>query len=136
MDFQLPPPLVTRFAADLDPLVAPPTRLGVAVSGGPDSLALLLLAAAAYPGQVEAATVDHGLRPESAAEAQFVAGVCGELNVPHEALTADWAVAPVSNIPAIARSMRYNLLSTWRAQMQLSWIATAHHLDDQAETLM
>ena len=57
--------LVARFAADLDALVAPGTNVGVAVSGGPDSLALLLLAAAARPGLVEAATVDHALRPES-----------------------------------------------------------------------
>ena len=56
---------VQRFAADLDALIAPDALIGVAVSGGPDSLALLLLAAA-RPGRVEAATVDHGLRPECA----------------------------------------------------------------------
>ena len=62
-----------RFRADLAALAGPaPGAFGVAVSGGPDSLALLLLAAQAFPGQVEAATVDHGLRPESAAEAAFV----------------------------------------------------------------
>src|SRR5687768_13146526 len=100
MDFQLPPPLATRFAADLDPLVAPPTRLGVAVSGGPDSLALLLLAAAARPGLVEAATVDHSLRPESRAEAEMVASVCGRAGVPHSILTLGWAAAPDRNLQA------------------------------------
>ena len=50
---------IERFAADLDALEPPNARIGVAVSGGPDSLALLLLAAAARPGLVEAATVDH-----------------------------------------------------------------------------
>ena len=60
---------IDRFRRDLDALVASDARLGIAVSGGPDSLALLFLAAAARPGQVEAATIDHALRPESAAEA-------------------------------------------------------------------
>ncbi|MEA3068372.1 MAG: tRNA(Ile)-lysidine synthase, partial [Sphingomonadales bacterium] len=61
--------LVERFRGDLDTLIAPEGRIGVAVSGGPDSLALLLLAASARPGQVEAATVDHALRPGARAEA-------------------------------------------------------------------
>ena len=60
--------LVDRFRANLETLIDPGTRFGVAVSGGPDSLALLVLAASARPGEFEAATVDHGLRPESAAE--------------------------------------------------------------------
>ena len=57
--------LTRRFAADLDALVAPGKKVGVAVSGGPDSLALLLLATAARPNLVEAATVDlrFGLEP-------------------------------------------------------------------------
>jgi len=75
------PALVERFRNDLDALSAPGDRLGIAVSGGPDSLALLLLAAAARPGEVEAATVDHGLRPGSRAEAEMVAGVCATLGV-------------------------------------------------------
>ena len=51
----------------------PSEPIGLAVSGGPDSLALLLLAAEARPLKVEAATVDHALRPESRAEAEMVA---------------------------------------------------------------
>ena len=58
----VPEALLDRFQTDLDALAKPGIRLGIAVSGGADSLALLLLAAAARPGQVEAATVDHGLR--------------------------------------------------------------------------
>src|SRR5690349_19015601 len=57
-------------------------RLGLAVSGGPDSLAMLLLAEAAIPGQFEVATVDHGLRPESIAECAFVESICRERGVP------------------------------------------------------
>lgn len=111
-------------------------RFGVAVSGGPDSLALLLLAAAARPGTVEAATVDHGLRAESADEAAMVAGICESLGVPHRTLLADWPEPPTTNIQAAARAMRYRLLNEWAVDVGLSAIATAHHADDQAETLL
>src|SRR5690348_8629655 len=66
------PALVERFAQALDALIRPDSKLGLAVSGGPDSLAVLLLAAAARPSSVEAATVDHGFRPESRDEARMV----------------------------------------------------------------
>ena len=83
----LAPELVDRFRADLEPLwpfvVDPGARLGLAVSGGADSLALLLLANALLPGRVEVATVDHGLRPEAAAEAELVARLCTGIGVPH-----------------------------------------------------
>ena len=68
---------VTQFKADLEALIEPQhARLGLAVSGGPDSLALLLLAHAAYPKQIAAVTVDHQLRPAGATEAAFVATLC------------------------------------------------------------
>jgi len=127
---------IERFAADLGALVPADTRLGVAVSGGPDSLALLLLAAAARPGLVDAATVDHGLRPESGDEAAMVAGVCEHLGVQHRTLLADWPVAPTTNVQAAARNMRYRLLNEWAIDRDLRAVATAHHADDQAETLL
>jgi len=127
---------VQRFAADLDALLPPGERLGVAVSGGPDSLALLLLAAAARPGLIEAATVDHGLRRESRAEAQMVASVCAALGVPHTILPADWTEPPTANIQAGARTMRYRLLADWAESRGIPALATAHHADDQAETLL
>ncbi len=130
------PDLVSRFAADLDALVAPGTKVGVAVSGGPDSLALLLLATAARPGLVEAATVDHALRAESRAEAEMVASVCKRIGAPHAILTIDWPKAPKSNLQAQAREARYELLGTWARGGGISAVATAHHLDDQAETLL
>jgi len=117
-------------------LVAPGARVGVAVSGGPDSLALLLLAAAARPGLVEAATVDHSLRPESRAEAEMVAGVCRTVAVPHSILTLDWPKAPQSNVQARAREARYEVLGAWALERGLTAVATAHHADDQAETLL
>ena len=127
---------VVRFAADLDALVPSGERVGVAVSGGPDSLALLLLAAAARPGLVEAATVDHGLRPGSRAEADMVASICATLGVPHAVLPADWSGLPTANIQAEARTMRYRRLADWAGRQGLAFLATAHHADDQAETLL
>ena len=76
--------MVARFGRDLDALIGVGDRIGLAVSGGPDSVALLLLAAAARPGMVEAATVDHALRDESCAEADSVAALCERLELPHE----------------------------------------------------
>ncbi len=130
------PALVRRFSAELDALVAPGARLGVAVSGGPDSLALLLLAAAARPGLVEAATVDHSLRPESRAEAEMVADVCARAAVPHAILKLDWASEPDRNLQARAREGRYRRLGQWALERGLAAVATAHHLEDQAETLL
>jgi tRNA(Ile)-lysidine synthase len=117
-------------------VVAPDTNIGVAVSGGPDSLALLLLAAEARPLQVEAATVDHAFRPESRAEAELVAQLCERIGVPHAILTADWEQKPETGIQERARLMRYRLLGNWARERGLTAIATAHHVDDQAETLL
>ena len=130
------PELVARFAAGLDRLVPPGESIGVAVSGGPDSLALLLLAAAARAGRIEAATVDHALRPDSAEEARRVADLCKQLGVPHAILTAQWDAPPETAIQQRARTERYRLLGGWLAQRGLGALATAHHLDDQAETLL
>jgi len=130
------PALLERFRADLDALSAPGERLGIAVSGGPDSLALLLLAAAARPGLVEAATVDHGLRAESRVEAEMVARICAELRAPHEILAVEWSEPPSSAIQERAREARYRLLAGWLVERKLKALATAHHADDQAETIL
>ena len=107
--------------------------MGLAVSGGPDSMALLLLAAAARPGAIAAATVDHRLRPESAAEATMVGTVCARLGVPHAVLVVS---VPEGNVQAGARAVRYAALADWLAAEGLGALATAHHADDQAETLL
>jgi len=130
------PDLIARFAGELDRLVAADLKLGIAVSGGPDSLALLLLAAAARPERLEAATVDHALRPESRAEAEMVAGVCGQLSIPHAILTAEWEQKPESALQERARIERYRLLGLWAKERGISALLTAHHADDQAETLV
>lgn len=109
-------------------------QIGLAVSGGPDSLALLLLAHAAFPKAIMAATVDHGLRPEAAAEAAYVAQICAERGIAHTTLKPD---APITgNIQSAARDVRYRLLGDWAETHGLRWIATAHHADDQLETLL
>ena len=129
------PEAVARLRADLEALTGGRIgRFGVAVSGGPDSLALLLVAHAGWPGQVEAATVDHGLRRESADEAAFVAQACGILALPHAILKPRHPIE--GNLQSAARQARYALLEEWRAARGLDWILTAHHADDQAETLL
>jgi tRNA(Ile)-lysidine synthase len=132
----LPPsePLIDRFRDELAALGPAPTPLGIAFSGGPDSLALLLLAAAAFPGRVRAATVDHGLREGSAAEAALAARVCDSLGVAHSTLTV--SVAPGASVQAHAREARYGALAQWMATAGVPTLLTAHHLDDQAETLL
>lgn len=136
----IPPPpaeAASRFAADLAALWPGIRenrgRLALAVSGGPDSLAMLLLAHAALPGRIAAATVDHGLRAEAAAEAAMVAGLCNRLGVPHETLKVDLAQG---NVQAEARAARYAALVGWMERDGLDALLTAHHADDQAETLL
>jgi tRNA(Ile)-lysidine synthase len=123
-----------RFAASLDAL-APAGRLGIAVSGGPDSLALLLLAHAARPGEIAAATVDHGLRAEAASEARMVAMLCGRLSIPHDTFRVTVGDDPAGP-QAAARHARYAALTAWVERENLPFLATAHHADDQAETLL
>ena len=127
---------VQRFGRELNELVPTDMPIGLAVSGGPDSVALLLLAAEARPARVEAATVDHALRPESRAEAEMVAALCERLGVPHVILTAKWPQKPSTAIQERARAMRYKLLGEWVRERQLGALLTAHHLDAQAETLL
>ena len=134
-----PPPdpaLTARFVADLAALIPEGAPLGVAVSGGPDSLALLLLAADARPGKIEAASVDHGLREGSRAECEMVAEICRRLDVPHATLAAEWDKTPTANLQAQARTQRYALLASWAVERGIEAVATAHHVDDQAETLL
>lgn len=140
--------LVARFRRDLEAITgaAPDAdhKLGLAVSGGADSLALLLLAAAAYPGQVVAATVDHGLRPEAAEEAAFVHRLCDRLGVPHDILRRPDGTSPHGNLQEWARWLRYFLLRAWGASGTLrsdrpwrtEWVAVAHQQNDLAETLL
>lgn len=138
----IPPPeaeAIARFRKDLatlsDPLPDGEDLVAVAVSGGPDSLALLLLARAALPGRVVAATVDHGLRLESAAEARFAAELCCRLDVPHAILPVTVADDPAGP-QAAARRARYDALESWALASGARALLLGHHLDDQAETII
>src|SRR3546814_20600132 len=86
------------------------------------------------PGQVWAATVDHGLRKESDDEARMVAGFCAREHIPHSTLRPP---APITGSPqAAARTERYRLLEQWREANALDHIVTAHHADEQLETIV
>jgi tRNA(Ile)-lysidine synthase len=124
-----------RFLADLARVASgTPRPLLLAVSGGPDSMAMLVLAADALPGGIAVATVDHGLRAEAADEAAMVAAACASLHVPHATLTG--TTPPGASLQAQARALRYALLADHARDIGAEAIATAHHADDQAETFL
>lgn len=108
--------------------------IGIALSGGGDSTALLHLALRAG-FRVQAVTVDHGLRPESATEAAAVARDCARLGVPH-ALRL-WEHGPVAgNLMDAARRARMGMIAGWARAQGLSHVALGHTRDDQAETVL
>jgi tRNA(Ile)-lysidine synthase len=112
----------------------------LAVSGGPDSIALMWLAARwrralARGPRLIAVTVDHGLRAEAAAEARDVKRLARLLDLPHR--TMRWTGAkPTTGLPAAARGARYRLLAQAARASGATHILTAHTRDDQAETLL
>ena len=112
----------------------PNTTLGVAVSGGGDSVALLHMLAERGDG-LRAVTVDHGLRDESAAEAAQVAALCKRLGVPHTVLKwKDWDKS--GNLQDAARQARLRLIAAWADEENITHVALGHSLDDQAETVL
>ncbi|MES2754290.1 MAG: tRNA lysidine(34) synthetase TilS [Pseudomonadota bacterium] len=132
----LDPAPVARFRRDLAELIdLERDAVLVALSGGPDSVALLLLTHAVLGERCRAATVDHGLRAASADEARAAAALCARFGIAHIALTAPLParVGRTANLSARARALRYRLLGEHAGD---AWIATGHHSDDQLETLI
>jgi len=130
-------------AAEAERLLAPFTdaaALVLAVSGGPDSMALMWLAARwrgalANGPRLVAVTVDHGLRQESAREARAVKAIARTLDIPHRTLR--WRdEKPKAGLPEAARAARYRLLAGAARRAGASHVVTAHTRDDQAETVL
>lgn len=126
-------------AAALTPYVAPANPHGgvlLAVSGGPDSMALLHAAPrAGATVPLHVATVDHGLRTASAAEAGGVADAARQLGLSHKTLA--WTgPKPCHGLQAAARAARYDLLARCAHSLGVAWVLTGHTRDDQAETVL
>ncbi len=129
-------PEFTGLMAPFAPFEARPS-LAVAVSGGRDSVALAVLAhewAGQRQGRVLALVVDHGLRPQSAGEARATCERLAALGIAAETLV--WSGAkPATRIQQAAREARYRLLLVACRRHGILHLLTAHHADDQAETL-
>ncbi|WBU56843.1 tRNA lysidine(34) synthetase TilS [Paracoccus sediminicola] len=134
----VPETVTLRAFAALDQLSAGASHLGIALSGGGDSVALLRLASdwAARSGvRLSAATVDHGLRPESAREAGFAGQSAATLGIAHEVLP--WRdFTHDGNLMANARAARLRLLGAWARRQGIAAVALGHTRDDVAETLL
>jgi tRNA(Ile)-lysidine synthase len=134
-----PPTLITLARAALrdDALVARGSRVLTAVSGGPDSIAtlhVLALLRGRLAFGLFAHGVDHGLRPEAAAELDLAEAFARSLDVPFGRSRV--AVEPGPNLQARARAVRWGALEAAAVQVGADRIATGHHADDRAETML
>lgn len=117
-------------------------RIAVAVSGGPDSMALCALlrewnAQRSEPVEIHALTVDHRLRPEAADEASMVhQALAGWPHFRHVILVWEHEDQPSSRLQEMARSARYGLMADYCKANDINFLYVAHHAGDQAETVL
>ena len=131
-------------ASEAQELLAPLmsfSHLALAVSGGPDSLALMHLVARWRAGlaqgpRLNVLTVDHGLRPDSRQEAELVRRLAKELGLPHAILTWEEKEPHAGSFQERAREARYALMTAFCHAHDIPALVTAHMLDDQAETFL
>ena len=121
--------------------ILPPGRIGVAVSGGSDSVALAFLLTKGGKKRNAAARfvvlhVDHGLRPESKAEYRFVRDLAKRLGVPFRGTHAKVVRRRGESLEMAARRVRLAFFETCAKALKLDAIATGHHMDDVAETFL
>lgn len=127
-------PLTLRFAQAMDAL-NPPGRIGIAVSGGGDSMALMHLAQRWGGAHLQVASIDHGLRPEALRETAMVAQSAYRLGLPH--VTLRWhGWDGRGNLQDNARRARQALLRDWAKGAGLDAVLVGHTQDDQAETVL
>ena len=116
----------------------PPKRIGVAVSGGGDSVALLAALAQftkSHGIELHVITIDHGLRPETKDEIALITDLCANWELPHHVeYWTGWEGA--GNLQAAARDARYQLMADWAYGNQITHVALGHTADDQAETFL
>ncbi|MBR4354826.1 MAG: tRNA lysidine(34) synthetase TilS [Kiritimatiellae bacterium] len=121
--------------------ILPPGRIGIAVSGGSDSVALAFLLTKG--GKKKNASsrfvilhVDHGIRPESKEEYRFVQALAKRLGVPFKGIHAKVKKVPGESLEMSARNVRLKFFARAMKEFSLDAIATGHHMDDVAETFL
>ena len=118
---------------------APRRRIGLAVSGGADSVALLALMAglqATHGFDAVVLHVDHGLRPDSADDARFVKSLAAACGLPFHALRTRVRRRRGESLEMAARRVRLSFFARMTSSLKLDAIATGHHADDVAETFL
>jgi tRNA(Ile)-lysidine synthase len=116
-------------------VVTPQAVIGLAVSGGGDSIAMMHMAARAVdPKRLRAVSVDHGLRPEARREIALVAEQAKELGIAHQALGWDWDRK--GNLQGAARQGRWTAMHAWAGQVGVDAMLMGHTEDDQLETVL